>query len=197
MALDLPRGNRGHWLAAAITVVALILLWFGAASPLLGWYDERESDLAERSLLARRMAETASSLPDAQRQAAGRLAEAESADELLPGGSDAIAGAALQEQLQAMAAKSGVQLVSAEMLPAGDASRFRRIALRLAATGRMPEIVQLLQLIETAKPRLLAADLGLQSQITVDRPGAPDLRASFTVFGFRAAGAPEPARQAP
>ena len=84
----------------------LALVWLGAAVPLMNLYDER-ADLLERCVvMARRMAQVAAGLSALQAQQSQDAVSAKPAASvppvraLLTGGSDAIAGAALQGLLQ-------------------------------------------------------------------------------------------------
>ncbi|MBV8455245.1 MAG: hypothetical protein JO122_01355, partial [Acetobacteraceae bacterium] len=98
MIVDLPTGRRGRALAVALGVLVLLLLWFGIASPILGWYSDRAGALAQRELLASRMARLAVRLPTLAREAGNLRAGEPASDALLPGQSDAVAAAALQER---------------------------------------------------------------------------------------------------
>ncbi len=183
--VTLPEGRRGRALAVALPLLALAVLWLVLAGPALDWFDARADRLGREEALAARMEATAAALPALEREAAatGRPARATA---LLPGGSDALASAALQERLGALARDNGVALASSEALPARPAGRVRRIALRLVLTAPYPALVALLRGMAEATPTMLVDDLGLRS------PGgagaeAP-LEVALTVSGFRPAG---------
>ena len=195
MTLDLPTGPRGRALALGLTALALLVAWFGIVSPILGWYSGRAEQLAQRSVLARRMADLAASLPQLEHQVVALPTTKANPDALLPGETDAVAAAALQERVQEMASRAGAPLSSVEMLPAAQLGQFRRIGLRVAAQGDMTNVVRLLQSVEAAKPRLLVDELDLQCHLLLARPNAPDLDAKFVIYAFRAGAGP--ARAAP
>ena len=186
MTLDLPTGSRGRLLALSLTALALLVLWFGIASPVLGWYQDRTEQLNQREMLARRMAGLAAARPELERQAAGLTASSAAPNALLAGETDAVAAATLQERMQDMAGKAGAQLSSVEMLPAAQAGQFRRIGLRVAVQAGMTNVIHLLELIEQATPRMLIDELDLQRRLLLTRPNAPDLDARFIVYAFRA-----------
>ncbi len=186
MTLDLPTGPRGRLLALSLTVLVLLVLWFGIAAPVLGWYADRTEQLNQREMLAGRMAEVAAARPELQRQAAGLSASSAAPGALLAGETDAVAAATLQERMQDMAAKAGAQLSSVEMLPATQAGQFRRIGLRVAVQAGMANVIHLLELIEQAKPRMLVDELDFQRRLLLTRSTAPDLDARFVVYAFRA-----------
>ena len=68
----LPDGPRGRVLAVGLTLAVLGALWFGAAAPLLGWYQDRAVDLTQRRQLLARMQAVAETLPALEHQAGGQ-----------------------------------------------------------------------------------------------------------------------------
>jgi hypothetical protein len=195
MTLDLPTGPRGRALALGLTALALLVVWFGIVGPVLGWYSGREEWLEQRSVLARRMADLAASLPQLEHQVAALPTTKANPDALLPGETDAVAAAALQERVQEMASQAGAPLSSVEMLPATQLGQFRRIGLRVATQAEMANVIHLLQSVGAAKPRMLVDELDLQRHLLLVRPNAPDLDAKFVIYAFRAGAGP--ARAAP
>ncbi len=197
MTLDLPTGPRGRLLALGLTVLALLLVWFGIVGPVLAWYSARAELLDQRLMLARRMTGLAASLPLLEHQAAVLPAAHANPDALLPGETDAVAAAALQERMQEMASQAGAPLSQVEILPAAQLGQLRRIGLRVALQADMANVVHLLQSMEAAKPRMLVDELDLQRHLLLTRPNAPDLDAKFVVYAFRAGGVSTGTRTAP
>jgi general secretion pathway protein M len=197
MTLDLPTGPRGRLLALGLTVLALLLVWFGIVSPVLAWYAARAEQLDQRLTLARRMTALAATLPQLEHQAAALPSARANPDALLAGETDAVAAAALQERMQEMANQAGASLSSVEILPAAQLGQFRRIGLRVALQADMTNVVRLLQRVEAAKPRMLVDELDLQRHLLLLRPNTPDLDAKFVIYAFRAASAAAAARTTP
>jgi general secretion pathway protein M len=198
VTLDLPNGPRGRMLALGLTALTLLLLWFGIIGPALAWYSGRAERLDQQSMLARHMAALAATLPQLEHQAAALPTTSANPDALLPGETDAVAAAALQERMQDMASRAGASLSSVEMLPVTQLGQFRRIGLRVALQAELANVVHLLQSVEAAKPRMLVDELDLQRHLLLMRPNAPSLDAKFVVYAFRAGGAPSAAaRSAP
>lgn len=189
MASALPTGMRAQALALAMLAALLGAAWLAVVSPLLDWHAAQAETLQQRRTLADRMEAVVATLPRLRQEAAGAGSVA-APQALLEGASDAIAGAALQGQLEAQALGSGVALSSAEMLPVQAAGAYRRVSLRIAVGGQWPELVSLLQAIETARPRMLIDDLQVQPAPTVTGGAAQPLSAIFTVTAFRAGTAP-------
>lgn len=188
MPTALPTGLRGRLLALALTAAVLAATWLAAAAPLLAWYADRAETLAQRQTLAQRMETVAATLPQLRlTQAGGAASPAPRA--LLEGASDAIAGAALQTRLEALAAQAGLTLASAEALPAEPSGAYRRVGLRLVLAGPWPALVRLLESVSQASPRMLVDDIQLQVATSVSAGTAQPVGAALTVIAFRA-GAP-------
>ena len=99
--------------------------------------------------------------------------------------SDALAGAALQSQVQRLPATRGAGLSSMEMLPAEQRAGYRRIGLRVA--GSWPVLIALLRGIEQGTPHMLVDDLQLRAPPVELRTASTPVSAAFTVVAFRAA----------
>ncbi len=197
MTLDLPTGPRGRVLALGLTGLALLVAWFGIVGPALAWYSGRAERLDQRLVLARRMATLAASLPQLEHQVAALPTTKANPDALLPGETDAVAAATLQERVQEMASQAGAPLSSVEMLPATQLGQLRRIGLRVAAQAEMANVIHLLQSVQAAKPRMLVDELDLQRHLLLVRPKTLDLDAKFIVYAFRAGAPAGPARATP
>lgn len=180
----LPEGVRGRLLALAMTVTALAVMWAGCLQPLIDWHASRAEALEQRRLLLQRMTALAATLPELQRQSSGERAPVAA---LLEGQSDAIAGAALQSQVQRMAAQAGAELNSMEMLPGEQRGANRRIGLRVTTAAQWPVLIELLQAVEQGSPRMLVDDLQLRAPPIEMRASNQPISAAFTVFAFRAA----------
>lgn len=182
MIAALPEGGRGRLLALAMTATALAVVWVGCLQPWINWHASRAEALEQRRLLLQRMTALAARLPELQRQSSGERAPVAA---LLEGQSDAIAGAALQSQVQRMAAGAGAELNSMEMLPAEQRSAYRRIGLRVTTAAPWTILIELLRAIEQGSPRMLVDDLQLRAPPIEMRASSPPIRAAFTVFAFR------------
>jgi general secretion pathway protein M len=187
--LALPDGRRGQVFALGLTAAAMALLWMVLLGPLTGWYAARSQELTQQRLLAAHMAALGQQIP-ALRAAvrASGLASAGPQD-LLPGSSDAIAGANLQSSLQTLAAQAGTSLDSSALQPPVQAGTLRRISLQVSVSATWPVLIALLTAIDTASPRMIVDTLS----VTGATPPSPDqeatIQANFTVAGFSDGGA--------
>ncbi len=185
--VSLPTGRPGRLLAAGLLLLLLVAGWELVGSPLCDWYDGRAEALAGRQALSVRMQALAARLP-ALRRAAEAGAGRSGPGVLIEGGSDAIAGAALQGQVQQMAATLGASLSSSETLPGAAAgpsgSGYRRVAVRISVTAPFEVMVRLVAAIERATPVMLIDDFELHGSRIQLMQNAP-LEASLTVLSFR------------
>ena len=124
-------------------------------------------------------------------------ATARQASEMLPGNSDPLAAAALQQRLDELAAASGVRIGSEEILPAQVAGAVRVIAVRVTASTPYRSLVALLLAMAQAETPMIADEIALRSALPNTRDPELTVNASFTVSSFRPAnaepGAAEPA----
>lgn len=189
MGTSLPTGRQGRLLALGLVLLTAILLWLGAAQPLLDLYAARGAKLAQRAALADRMAMLAAEVPALQARAAS--VPANNGEATFQGATDALAGASLQSLLQSLAGAAGATLSSMETLAADQAGPYRRIGVKLSISAPLPVLVQLMAQIEQARPPMLIDDLQIHGS-PIMLPGAQSaaLDAGFTVYGFRSGTAP-------
>ena len=187
--LTLPEGRPGQLTAIGMTLAGILILWLAIAAPIIGWYQTRAAELAQDQKIAARMTALGQEIPALRKavQAAG-LQDA-SAQLLLPGNSDAVAGANLQSALQTLASDAGTSLDSSELVPAEPTGALRRIGMQVSVTAPWPVLIALLQAIGTARPRMIVNALSLDSSADTGSGEDPAIAANFTVTGFRA-GAP-------
>jgi type II secretory pathway component PulM len=179
----LPTGRNGRILAAALAVLAVFSVWVALVSPVLDWYGARAARLDDLRARAARERVLIESLPALKKAAEAAVATPTRA--VLSGATDAIAGAALQEQVQTMANQASAQLTSIETLPAEQVAGYRRIGVRLELNAQLPVVVALLKSVEEAQPSMLVDDIHLTATPVGMMAKPLPLDASFTVYGFR------------
>ena len=185
-ANTLPTGRRGQALAIGLTAIMLAVVWFGAIAPVLQWCAGRTEYLQQQHQYAARMTSVAASAPGLQQQ----LAKAEAAPpprSVFEGATEAIAGAALQQAVQDIAARTGAVVLSAEVLPVQPVAGYQRIGVRLTVSAPWPQLIALMQATLEATPRMLVDDLTIrQTDISGGREQRP-MEAAFTVNALHAA----------
>lgn len=189
---DLPEGLRGRIVALALLLTVVFGVWLGIAVPLTDLFADRAETADRQTTLARRMAQIAADLPALRTQAA--TSQTAAPVTVLDGTTDAVAGAALQQRLQQIAAGLGATLASTELLSGDPAGAYRRIGIRIAVTSEWPVIVRLLDVISGDTPRLLVNDLQIQAMRASLTDANPTLNVTMVVFGFRS-GSAQPAPQ--
>lgn len=181
-------GRRGQGLAVGALLLAVAVVWAGIVSPVQGWYEDRALILAQRQALLRHMQGLVDGLPALQAAAASRGGEtAGSPAMMLPGATDAVAAADLQERVQAMASSAGLNLTAVETLPPTAAGeRWRKVSLRISMNAGWPLLMQLVRAIEASPTRILIDDVHFHSPAVVAQATVLPIQASMVLYGFRA-----------
>jgi hypothetical protein len=182
-------------LALAMTLVAAVTVWLGAVAPIWGWYDDRAELLRRQRANAHRMASLVESLPALRRQAAavdGTASQAggtsnDTSAELLTGANDSVAAASLQQRIEELATRAGVQIGSEEILPGQAEGDLRAVAVRLTITAPYRSLVGLLLALSRSEIPMVVDELLLRG--TPGKPGENDLPVdvSMTVTSYRSA----------
>nr|WP_294529034.1 type II secretion system protein GspM [uncultured Rhodopila sp.] len=182
-------GRTGQALAVGCGVLALGLIWLGAVAPLWSFYADGQAELEQRQALLARMQGVAASLPAVQVAAASRRGdEAGEATAMLPGATDALAAAALQESVQKMASAAGASLTAVETLPAATAAEhWHKVSLRISLNAPWPVLIGLMHAVERAPARIFIGDVHFHSPAVVTHPATLPIQASMVLFGFRPA----------
>lgn len=181
-------GRRGQTLAVGITCLALALVWFGVVDPARSWFDDRAMVLEQRQALLHHMQDTAATLPALRAASAAHPGREDSQGTMmLPGVSDAVAAADLQERVQKMAATAGVNLTAVETLPATAAGSWHKVSLRISLNAPWPVLMDLLRSIDQSPTRILIDDVHFHSATVVTHPTVLPIQASMVLYGFRPA----------
>jgi hypothetical protein len=109
MTLALPTGRKGQLLALGLTTLMLAAFWLGVVTPVIDWHGERADALVQKAALVQRMETLVATRAAVQEQAKAVAAGGAGETALLEGDSESVAGATLQELLQAMFMRAGVQ----------------------------------------------------------------------------------------
>lgn len=182
-------GRRGQALAVLVAVVGLLVVWLGVVDPVRSWFGDRQAQLDQRQELLHHMHDLSAMLPALRAASADRPDEgAAAATIMLPGDSDAVAAADLQERVQKMAADAGANLTAVETLPpAAAAGRWHKVALRINLNASWPVLMALIRSVEQSPTRILIDDVRFRSPIVIAHPAAVPIQASMVLYGFRPA----------
>jgi hypothetical protein len=181
-------GRRGQALAVGVGVLALALAWFGVVDPVRSWFGDRALLLEQRQALLQRMHQVAGTLPALRAASEAKPGQSDTAAAImLPGTSDAVAAADLQERIQKMAAAAGANLTAIETLPPTPTGAWHKVSLRISLNAPWPVLMQLMQSIEQSPTRILIDDVHFHSATIVSRPTVLPVQASMVLYGFRPA----------
>lgn len=179
-------GTRGQALAAGLACLAVALVWFGVVDPIRNWYSDRQVLLEQRQTLLHHMRDLAASLPALRSLSASKRGEGSQADlMMLPGATDAVAAADLQERVQKMASMAGANLTAVETLPATPSGKWHKVSLRISLNAQWPVLMELLRSIEQSPTRILVDDVHFHSATVIAHPTVMPVQASMVLFGFR------------
>jgi hypothetical protein len=182
-------GRRGQALAVATALASILLIWLGMVDPVRSWFNDRTALLDQRQELLARMRDLAATLPSLRATSVDKHDEGTQAETvMLPGDSDAIAAADLQERVQKMAANAGATLTAVETLsPAPAGGRWHKVALRINLNAPWPVLMEFVRSVELSPTRILIDDVRLRSPIVAAHPTAVPIQASIVLYGFRPA----------
>jgi hypothetical protein len=181
-------GRPGQALAVGCGVLVVALVWLGLIDPLWSWYGERQVLLEQRQMLLGRMQGLVARLPALQAASAAQPGGAEAAVGLLPGGSDAVAAAALQETVQKMATAAGASLAAVETLPAAvRADHWHQVSLRISLNAPWPVLIDLMHAVGQGPARIFIGDVHFHSPVILAHPAVLPIQASMVLYGFRLA----------
>lgn len=123
---------------------------------------------------------------------------------LLSGATPSVIASDLQQTVQALAAKEGVQVISTRVLNPEAMDPFTKIPIQMEVGGQIDQVVNLIKGIESAEKLLVLGEVNIRSLFTpvgARTRGAPalpaqTLRANLVVSGFARAEPKSPARGA-
>lgn len=183
-------GQRGQALAVAIGLLGLFLIWFGIVDPVRSWLSDRQVLLEQQQTLLVHMRDLAATLPALRAASADKHGDGAEAAIMLPGDSDAVAAADLQERVQKMAADAGASLTAVETLPpAPTAGHWHKVALRISLNASWPVLMEMVRSIEQSPTRILIDDVHFRSPVVAAHPAVLPIQASMVLYGFRPADA--------
>jgi len=180
-------GRPGQALAVGCGLLGLGLIWLGAIAPLWSWYTDRQALLEQRQAVLARMQGLAAGLPALRAASANRHgAGGEAESGMLPGATDAVAAAALQEAVQKMATVAGVSLTAVQTLPAAtETDRWHKVSLRISVNAPWQVLMSLMRAVERSPSRIFIADVHFHSPAVVAHPANLPIQASMVLYGYR------------
>jgi general secretion pathway protein M len=185
-ASNLPRGLPGRILALALTLATAAALYLSVAAPFLGFYADRASLLSTRELLRDKIVAAAAQLPQLRVQASELSATSDAQRATLPGSSDPIAMANLQNRVGELATSAGATISSTETVPPEIRDYYRRIGLRIVLNGSFESLIAFISGLEASTTPLVVDNLQIHNiQSRAGSSQTARLDAAVDVYGFR------------
>jgi len=165
-----------------VSVIAAVYLW--AVEPLLAAYNRTDEAIADAQAMLERFDRLGAARAKLMQQAETLDKGTTTAVYYLSGGTDAVAAAALQEQVKSLIESRGGTVGSMQTLPTREEQRLQRVALRLQMTAPMPSLFHVLHGLETGVPLLFLDNLEIQGRLRqLPQPGVPEQEPVLTI-GF-------------
>lgn len=198
-----PGSLLSRLLAVTLLLVALVVGWQGLVLPVVAAYRTTSDSIAQARVLLGRYEALAGQHPRLAQALEARRVESEASEAYLAGANDALASAALQEQVRAIITSAGGELRSTQILPvqvADEALQIRRADLRLQLAVDIEGLEAILYQLETAEPFLFIEEITIREQRSRrrrDEPeDAPTFDVALQVYGYVRAPAAAPAGNA-
>jgi general secretion pathway protein M len=141
--------NRQRQLALAILVAFIAALLCITALPIWAANASRNATLAEGMERLQRYEQIAARDKELLPQYEAMIRKQKSAGNHLRSDTPAVAGAELQRLVKSIASRNKAQIVSTQILPAGEEQGFVRVALTVRVRGTLPAVLQSFHDIES------------------------------------------------
>ncbi|HEX3500514.1 MAG TPA: type II secretion system protein GspM [Stellaceae bacterium] len=173
--------------AVAILLAIIGATAYGIAIPLLESYQDSAVRIEQLRAALTRYERAGRGLEQRQAELAVLKQRQATAEGFLPGASEALAAAAVQNRIKTLAEASKGELKSTQILPPQDEGKFRRIAVRAQMTLKLPAAQRVLYGLESGAPLLFLDNLNIRAhgeRRREDTPDDPILELRFDVYGY-------------
>jgi general secretion pathway protein M len=186
-----PGSLPSRLLAVALLLLLGLALVRLVVLPVLAAYQETAASIEQSQILLQRYRALAAQRPRLEQELARQQKAEVASIAYLRGESDALASAALQDQVRAIITRAGGELRSTQILPvepAGPETSVRRASLRLQLAVDVAGLQQLLYELETSEPYLFVDDINIRERrlrrLRDEEGEAPVLDVSLEVSGY-------------
>ncbi len=150
--------------ALALSAGVAFGLYIFVAAPILAGYAETDAALAQAAELLDRYRRVAAARPALQERLDALKSRQSEIGAYLSGGTDALAGAELQELVNATVANGGGGLRSVQILPVKADGGFRRIGVRVQMTATIAQMLRVLHGLEAGSTLLFVDNLEVSNR---------------------------------
>lgn len=184
-AFSSPRSSRIA--AIALLVFVLFVVYSLTIGPLISAYARVNTALAESAELLQRYRQIASRREVFAAELDKLAFQQDNSGVYLPGDTDALAAARLQEIVNSTVVSGGGQLRSVQILPAKDDGTFRKIGVRAQMTGNIAAVARILYAFEAGDIFLFIENIDISNRRarrrTTDRTD-PELLIRVDLSGY-------------
>jgi len=175
--------------ALALSAGVAFAFYVFVVAPIVVGYAETDAAVAQATELLDRYRRVAAARPALQERLDTLKSRQSEIGTYLGGETDALAGAELQELVNATVAKSGGGLRSVQILPVKDDGGFRRIGVRVQMTASIAQVLRVLHGLEAGSTLLFVDNLEVSNRRARRRRNQPvemdpTLLVRLDLFGY-------------
>ena len=175
--------------ALALSAGVAFALYVFVVAPIVAGYAETHAAVAQAAEMLGRYRGIAAARPALQERLEALKARQSEIGAYLGGGTDALAGAELQELVNATVAKGGGGLRSVQILPVKADGGFRRIGVRVQMTATIAQVLRVLHGLEAGSTLLFVDNLEVSNRRARRRRNQPvemdpTLLVRLDLFGY-------------
>ncbi len=175
--------------ALALSAGVAFALYVFVAAPIVAGYAETDAAVAQAAELLDRYRRVAAARPVLQDRLDALKSRQSEIGTYLSGETDALAGAELQELVNATVAKGGGGLRSVQILPVKADGDFRRIGVRVQMTATIAQVLRVLHGLEAGSTLLFVDNLEVSNRRARRRRNQPvemdpTLLVRLDLFGY-------------
>ncbi len=173
--------------AAGILFAALMAIYSVLVSPLAAAYGQINGAIAQSSGLLARYQRVTAQYPDLKGLLDRVNANYTASGVYLPGDTDALAAARLQEIVNSKVETNGAQVRSVQILPAREDGDFRRVGVRIQLSATIAAVARILYAFEAGDTFLFVDNLEISNRKRRQRTGEqvdPELLVRLDLTGY-------------
>ena len=175
--------------ALAVSAGVAFALYLFVVAPIVAGYAETDAAMTQAAELLDRYRRVAAARPALQERLGALTSRQSEIGAYLGGGTDALAGAELQELVNATVAKGDGGLRSMQILPVKADGGFRRIGVRVQMTANIAHVLRVLHGLEAGSTLLFVDNLEVSNRRARRRRNQPvemdpTLLVRLDLFGY-------------
>ena len=175
--------------ALALSAGVAFALYLFVVAPIVTGYTQTDAAVAQAAELLERYRRVAAARPALQERLDALKSRQSEIGTYLSGETDALAGAELQELVNATVAKGGGGLRSVQILPVKADGGFRRIGVRVQMTATIAQVLRVLHGLEAGSTLLFVDNLEVSNRRARRRRNQPvetdpTLLVRLDLFGY-------------